>query len=500
VGIPFTIVEGVIFIADKYGNIVDTREYTGEVDSFANQLRRILADSVSNGVLDDTAPTAATEGLPAPVRITAQRAQHVNLRNDAGTEIGTSTNPLALSLADFLSTNNSTTTPLSAAGVFTGAGWDDLYTLGISTIVVSIFSSHASASLGFKIQFSSDGVNVDAEKAFNIAAMTPGSPGENAIYTFGKQSRYFRIVYTNGATLQTSFRLQTILSRVPIKNTSVRVENTVNAENDAELVKSIMAGRTPTGIFRNINVDETGNIVVNTVSGFNAAFTVGFVATSATTRVAVRSTTFVEQTTNAQRSISSANANDTAAGTGARTVRITYYDQAFAGPFSVTLTLNGVTPVNTVAADISYVEKMEVLTAGSTGSNVGIISLFGATAGGGGTIGTIAATLNQTFWTHHYVPTGKTAVITGFIGTHSNTVVGGGGMFVLLAKDLSLANSVERQVSDFLRVYGQASSTPRNYSSPIKVIGPARILAYVTPETASSSNYRAAFDYFEQTT
>lgn len=46
------------------------------------------------GQLDDTSTTAATEDNVAPVRITAQRAAHVNLRNNAGTEIATSANPL----------------------------------------------------------------------------------------------------------------------------------------------------------------------------------------------------------------------------------------------------------------------------------------------------------------------------------------------------------------------------------------------------------------------
>lgn len=48
------------------------------------------------GELDDTAPVAATEGNVSPARITAQRALHANLRNNAGTEIGTTANPIAV--------------------------------------------------------------------------------------------------------------------------------------------------------------------------------------------------------------------------------------------------------------------------------------------------------------------------------------------------------------------------------------------------------------------
>lgn len=45
------------------------------------------------GQLDDTSTTAATEDNVAVARITAQRAIHVNLRDNSGTEKGTTTNP-----------------------------------------------------------------------------------------------------------------------------------------------------------------------------------------------------------------------------------------------------------------------------------------------------------------------------------------------------------------------------------------------------------------------
>jgi hypothetical protein len=50
--------------------------------------------AAAGGELDDTATTAATEDNISPVRITAQRAFHSNLRNNAGTEIATAANPL----------------------------------------------------------------------------------------------------------------------------------------------------------------------------------------------------------------------------------------------------------------------------------------------------------------------------------------------------------------------------------------------------------------------
>jgi hypothetical protein len=229
----------------------------------------------------------------------------------------------------------------------------------------------------------------------------------------------------------------------------------------------------------------------------NSDFTFGDVTLAAIAIAVVRRTAYIEQTSNAQRSIVSANAADSAAGTGARTVRITYYTATFTGPFTETVTLNGTTAVNTVATNICYIESMEVITVGSGLTNAGIISLKAATAGGGVTIGTIAASNNQTFWAHHYIATGKICNITGISVSHNGTTVGSGGVFILRAQNLSLANAADSQVSDFVRLYGQSSTFARVYTSAIKVPGPARLTVYVTPETASSTVYRSSIDFFE---
>ena len=243
--------------------------------------------------------------------------------------------------------------------------------------------------------------------------------------------------------------------------------------------------------------DSNGRLVTSALTGFGAAFSFGDRTTAATTTVPLTRATYTEQTTNAQRSIVSANANDSSAGTGARTVKITYLDSTGAGPFTETITMNGITAVNTVATNICFIEKMEVITAGSTGSNVGIISLKAATAGGGATITQINATDNRTLNCLHYVPIGKTCNITGISCGHNGTTVGSGGLFVIRARPIGVANAATIQISDFVRLYGQSSTFARTYVSPIKVIGPAYLQVFLTPETASSTIYRCAIDFFE---
>ena len=75
-----------------------------------------------------------------------------------------------------------------------------------------------------------------------------------------------------------------------------------------------------------------------------------------------------------QMRIVSASANDAAAGTGVRTVEITYLNGSYVEQ-TETLTLNGTTPVNTVATNIFRVNRMRALTVGSGGSAAGAISL-----------------------------------------------------------------------------------------------------------------------------
>jgi len=251
-------------------------------------------------------------------------------------------------------------------------------------------------------------------------------------------------------------------------------------------------------VLRWLKVDTSGALVISAVASPNTFFSFGDIAVAVIAEFAVRRTTYTEPAANAQRSMSSSSALDTAAGTGARTVRITYFDTTGAGPFTETITLNGTTFVNTVATDIRFIEKMEVITVGSTRSNAGIITLFGAVSAGGGTVGTIAATNKQTFWCHHYIATGKKMNVTGISVSHNGTTVGSGGVFHIRSIPIGVTNVPEIQISDFVRLYGQSSTFARNYDSPIRVIGPARVIMYLTPESSTSVTFRASLDYFEE--
>ncbi len=226
---------------------------------------------------------------------------------------------------------------------------------------------------------------------------------------------------------------------------------------------------------------------------------IGQVATSATTEVPVNATTYTEQTSGAQRALKSGSANDAAAGTGARTVRIWYYtlanDGTIAGPFTETVTLNGTSAVATVATNIALVEKLEVLTAGSGGVAAGTISLTANSDGTGATIASIATGAVRTFLAIHYVASKRLCRIRDLEAIGGDPAV---ALVQLKATPYPLA--VEQPVSG---PFGTTSTLPRGphfENNDVVVAGPARIRAMVTPGNGNAQTTYASFGYVDEVT
>lgn len=167
---------------------------------------------------------------------------------------------------------------------------------------------------------------------------------------------------------------------------------------------------TPEGIIPAVNVDSLPpdycmDVAAGIVSGASALNKFGRNPDIDTTAEDIWSQggNWTPPTAARVHAIASAAAADADAGTGARTVEIQGLDANFAMQ-TETVTLNGVTPVNTVG---SYwiIHRMTVKTAGSGGYNVGAIT---ATAATDGTVtASIPALTNQTLMAIWQVPTGK---------------------------------------------------------------------------------------------
>jgi len=147
----------------------------------------------------------------------------------------------------------STSTPLLAAGVYTGEAVD---MLDYGIIFISSYSDVTSATDGLSLEQSHDGTNWDFTDVYTVPAAT------GKIYAIQPAARYFRVKYTNGGTDQTAFRLQVVLKKTNSLPTSHRLQDTLIDDDDASLVKSILSAKDPTGDYVNINSTSSSNLRV----------------------------------------------------------------------------------------------------------------------------------------------------------------------------------------------------------------------------------------------
>lgn len=153
-----------------------------------------------------------------------------------------------------VSTNNSSAATLGISAVFTGTGEDISMYSGVS---VQVFSSHASAASGLSMEFSADNSNWDEKHLATVDASTSRE------FIFPTHAQYFRIVYTNGGTGQSSFRLQTILHVQSIPSTAHSMEESTHADDVGILTKStIVAQAAGAGDFVPVQATAGGNLKV----------------------------------------------------------------------------------------------------------------------------------------------------------------------------------------------------------------------------------------------
>lgn len=229
------------------------------------------------------------------------------------------------------------------------------------------------------------------------------------------------------------------------------------------------------------------------IPGLVSGRSTGYTATSATTGKAIRATTYTPQGTNAQRSISSTSANDTAAGSGARTVLITYLNTSFVLK-TETVTLNGTTAVATVATDIAFIESIQVATTGTQGGgNAGTIQLWTNNNGTGSIWASIAAGDNTTYYAHHYVPAGVTCFI---LNIHGGATVTAGAITLNRSGNPLNVNAPQVGIGGTF-TYLASGSEDHNYRVPIAIPGPDLVWIVTRPNAVTASTSFGTFEYVQ---
>lgn len=144
-----------------------------------------------------------------------------------------------VNLAGEVSAANSSVTPLGANAVFTGASFD---AKDFATLSISVKSDQSSAIDGISVQFSQDGTNWDHIHTYTY---TLGSNGLS--YNLPVEMRYVRIVYTNGAIAQTSFRLQSLFRRTQVPPSVYTIDQGLYDSTIGTPTKSVIFGKTTGG-------------------------------------------------------------------------------------------------------------------------------------------------------------------------------------------------------------------------------------------------------------
>lgn len=297
----------------------------------------------------------------------------------------------------YVSTDNSTTTPLNSGQTYTGT-WESVEKY--SSMIVSLKTDVAGT---LYVEFSPNAADADSILTYDVAA------GVNEVHRLTVTKRYVRTRYVNNGTNQSYFRLQVLLghhsslssplnSQVPLD-----ADATVTRNIDSEL--SIAAGFFDGYSIVNkagLNLDISTNSVPEDVWENGGTYT-GFPTGSAETVTVISTST-----------------NDTDGGSGARTIRIVGLDADY-NEQSETITLNGTVGATSVNTYLR-VHTASIQTSGSSNAafNAGTITVRHTT-----TTANVFLTMrigsNQTNCSGYTVPAGYS----GYVRHISASIIGG---------------------------------------------------------------------------
>lgn len=170
-----------------------------------------------------------------------------------------------------------------------------------------------------------------------------------------------------------------------------------------------------------------------------------------------------------QMEVVSTSASDTIAGTGVQKIEIHWLDENYV-EYDEEISLNGATPVLTVATNILRINGMHSIQVGSGGVAAGDIII--RPVGGGNTYGIIPATLNQLIQAVYTVPKDKRFFITDWSVGAGNAAGGRYCEFTLRATAHDDEGIIE-YIAGVFHVWGLIAAQDANYQQfftlPIKL-------------------------------
>jgi hypothetical protein len=221
-----------------------------------------------------------------------------NVTVDAGSVYvnNTDNQRIPVNIVTISSVNNSTTTNLAANAIYTGVS-DDV--TGVGTILVGVYADVPSANSGLVFQTSPNQVDWYPMESFTYENDHP------SVYSMSPIFKYFRIRYTNGGAPTTKIAIQTHYKQGYVKPSCHRMGDNISGENDAELVKAVLAAMKPDHQYTNIHATAGGNLKISLEEydeglGKLPVDTVG-IPTESHSRATTAATSNIELSQNAKR-------------------------------------------------------------------------------------------------------------------------------------------------------------------------------------------------------
>lgn len=247
-----------------------------------------------------------------------------------------------------------------------------------------------------------------------------------------------------------------------------------------------------------VAVSGSGSIMTAGGSSGSLEVREAYLTSSSTATSVARSSLWNDPGSAGQRGVVSSNSNDSSGGTGARTVRITYYPGDGTGPLTEDVTMNGTTAVSTTATDIRFVESVEVLTVGSNGAPVGDIDVTQNTNGTGTVLSRMNTGENRTYYAQHWIPSGTTMNLTAiYLGSLAASQSGTPGR-VLGRRQASLtANSAVVDVIFTPRTAPDLPTVTVPYDPPLQLAGPQMFNLWIRADSNTNTEWFVGFSFYD---
>lgn len=291
--------------------------------------------------------------------------------------------------------SNTTVIPLDADGEWIGE-WQDVSEY--ETVTISV-KADVTGTMYMEFTNNNNNSSADSSLPYDISA------GINEVHTLKRTRQFYRSRYVNDSAAQTSFQVSTFFENGGLLVAPLNL--TLGQDADALAVRSVP-------VEFDIAQGKKGGVSKSNKLGKNSDIdtTVSLSSPEFVTEIGGTYTGF--PVSDAETiTITSDNTADAAAGTGARTLTIIGLDSDW-NQISETVTLNGTTGVTT-ANVFRRAHTMFVRTAGSTGTNVGVLTATHTTTTANVFLSILAGVGSSNFAVQT-VPAGKVGYIFKYTG------------------------------------------------------------------------------------